>query len=84
MPSRSRTGIYANPSQDFAKLIKMQSPFVKPLDRSFIDFFAKTGMQSPFAKLLELLLHGLHWNLWGPQIIRDINERNQNDIFTNS
>jgi hypothetical protein len=33
----------------------MQSPFAKPLDRSFVDFFAKTGMQSPFAKLLELL-----------------------------
>jgi hypothetical protein len=34
----------------------MQSPFVKPLDRSFVDFFAKIGMQNPFAKLLELLL----------------------------
>jgi hypothetical protein len=34
----------------------MQSSFAKPLDRSFVDFFAKTGMQNPFAKLLELLL----------------------------
>jgi hypothetical protein len=33
----------------------MQSPFAKPLDRSFVDFFAKTGMQSPFAKPLEVL-----------------------------
>jgi hypothetical protein len=33
----------------------MQSSFAKPLDRSFVDFFAKTGMQSPFAKPLELL-----------------------------
>jgi hypothetical protein len=37
-------------------LTKMQSSFAKPLDRSFVDFFVKTGMQSPFAKLLELLL----------------------------
>jgi hypothetical protein len=38
----------------------MQSPFAKPLDRSFIDFFfAKIGMQSPFAKPLELLLINL-------------------------
>jgi hypothetical protein len=57
MPSRSRACIYANPSQDLAKLTKMQNPFVKPLDMSFVDFFAKTRMQSPFAKLLELL-HG--------------------------
>jgi hypothetical protein len=55
MPSRSRACIYANPSQDFAKLTKMQSSFAKTLDRSFVGFFAKTGMQSPFAKLLELL-----------------------------
>jgi hypothetical protein len=55
MPSRSRACIYANPSQDFAKLTKMQSSFAKPLDRSFVDFFAKIGMQSPFAKPLELL-----------------------------
>jgi hypothetical protein len=55
MPSRSRVCIYANPSQDFAKLTKMQSPFAKPLDMSFVDFFAKIGMQSSFAKLLELL-----------------------------
>jgi hypothetical protein len=55
MPSRSRACIYANPSQDFAKLTKMQSPFAKPLYRSFVDFFAKIGMQSPFAKPLELL-----------------------------
>jgi hypothetical protein len=40
----------------------MQSPFAKPLDRSFVDFFAKTGMQSPFAKLLELL------DLWGSRV----------------
>jgi hypothetical protein len=53
MPSRSRACIYANPSQDFAKLTKMQNPFAKPLDRSFVDFFAKTGIQSSFAKLLE-------------------------------
>jgi hypothetical protein len=33
----------------------MQNPFAKPLDMSFVDFFAKTGMQSPFAKRLELL-----------------------------
>jgi hypothetical protein len=24
----------------------MQSPFAKPLDRSFVDFFAKIGMQN--------------------------------------
>jgi hypothetical protein len=34
----------------------MQNPFAKPLDKSFVDFFAKIEMQSLFAKPLELLL----------------------------
>jgi hypothetical protein len=34
----------------------MQNSFAKPLDKSFVDFFAKIGMQSPFAKPLELLI----------------------------
>jgi hypothetical protein len=38
----------------------MQSPFAKPLDRSFVDFFAKIGMQSPFAKPLKLLTDSIN------------------------
>jgi hypothetical protein len=48
-------GIYVKPGQKFAKLTKIQRPFIKSLNRSFKDFFAKTRMQSPFAKPLEML-----------------------------
>jgi hypothetical protein len=58
-PMRCQTqytvGIYAKPSQEFAKLTKMESSFAKPLNRSFEDFYAKKGIQSPFAKPLEML-----------------------------
>jgi hypothetical protein len=34
----------------------MQSPFAKSLDRCFLDFFANTRMQRPYAKQLGMLL----------------------------
>jgi hypothetical protein len=52
MPSIGSACIYVRPSLVFAKLIKMQSPFAKPLDRYFLDFFANTRMQSLYAKWL--------------------------------
>jgi len=55
LPSHPRLGNYAKFALSFAKLSKMQTLNAKPLDTSFCNLWQITRIQTPNAKLLEML-----------------------------